>query len=67
VVASAGDIAERGHVGGSSLNPSVQEARQGRTALGRLLSGIDLPESGSFTELRALRAGTARWQREKAS
>jgi phage terminase small subunit len=41
------------------LNPAVQEARQGRTALARLLGGLDLPHSRSLTQLRARKAGQA--------
>lgn len=66
------DIAERGHIvttakGEQKLNPSVMEARQGRAALGRLLGGIDLPDSSTFTELRASKAARARWAGREAS
>jgi hypothetical protein len=64
VQALEADIAERGYVVGSRLNPSVPEARQGRTALARLLGGLDLPDSRSLTEIRAGRAARARWGRE---
>ena len=46
------------------VNPSVREARQGRTALARLLAGIDLPAAASVTTLRAERAAKARWRPE---
>ena len=59
------DICDRGHVlEDGRLNPSVREVRQGRSALARLLSGIDLPDSKSFTELRGRRAIEARWAKE---
>jgi hypothetical protein len=58
------DIAERGYVTGSRLNPAVPEVRQGRTALARLLGGLDLPDSRSLTEIRAGKAAHARWHRE---
>ena len=64
VQALEADVAERGYVVGSRLNPSVPEARQGRTALARLLGGLDLPDSHSLTEIRAGRAAHARWHRE---
>jgi hypothetical protein len=43
------------------VNPAVREARQGRLTMARLLGGIDLPDSRSFTQLRARRAAEARW------
>jgi hypothetical protein len=49
-----------------SVNPAVIEARQGRTALSRLLAGIDLPDSESFVALRASRAARARWNGQEA-
>jgi hypothetical protein len=58
------DVAERGYGVGSRLNPAVPEARQGRTALARLLGGLDLPDSRSLTEIRAGKAARVRWQRE---
>src|SRR4051794_16607490 len=62
------DIAERGHVLESGrLNPCVLEVRQGRTAMGRLLAGIDLPGSQSTTALRASKAAQARWDGREAS
>jgi hypothetical protein len=60
------DITERGRVVDGKVNPCVMEARQGRTALGRLLSGLDLPDSRSLTEIRASKAAAARWDRESA-
>jgi hypothetical protein len=62
VAALEANIAERGRVVDGRLNPAVLEARQGRTALGRLLSGLDLPDSRSFTAIRATKAARARWQ-----
>jgi hypothetical protein len=67
VEALESDIAKRGYVIGSRLNPSVPEARQGRLALGRLLGGLDLPDSKSLTEIRAGKAANARWHGRKAS
>src|SRR4051795_880715 len=67
VAALEADIAERGHVVEGRLNPCVLEARQGRTALGRLLAGIDLPGSRSHTALRAAKAAQARWRKQEAS
>ena len=66
------DIKARGHIvdgarGGKVLNPAVAEARQGRLALGRLLGGLDLPDSRSLTGLRAAKAANARWQGREAS
>jgi hypothetical protein len=58
IAALEADIADRGHVIVGRLNPAVPEARQGRTARGRLLSGISMPESQSFTALRARRPRT---------
>ena len=60
------DIAKRGRVIEGRLNPCVQEARQGRTALGRLLGGLDLPTSRSFTAIRASKAAASRWDRRSA-
>jgi hypothetical protein len=57
------DIAERGYVTGTRLNPAVPEVRQGRTALAGLLGGLDLPDSRSLTEIRAGKAVHARWRR----
>jgi hypothetical protein len=58
------DVRARGHVlDGGALNPSVRELRQGRTALGPLLAGIDLPAAASTTVLRAERAAQRRWKR----
>jgi hypothetical protein len=58
------DIRERGRVlDGGALNPSVREVRQGRTALGRLLAGIEIPASASPKTQRAERAARARWTR----
>ncbi len=56
------DIAARGRVIDGVVNPSVREARQGRTVLGRLLAGIDLPAAAPVTVLRAERAARARWR-----
>src|SRR5215207_9066752 len=61
IAALEGDIRDRGHVIGGTVNPSVREVRQGRTALGRLLAAIDLPAAASVTELRAEKAARARW------
>ena len=56
------DIRDRGHVlEDGRLNSSVREVRQGRLTLARLLSGLDLPDSKTFTELRGRRAAEARW------
>jgi hypothetical protein len=64
IAALEADVRNRGHVlDGGALNPSVRELRQGRTALGRLLAGIDLPAAASTTVLRAERAAHARWKR----
>ena len=63
VAALEADITKRGHVVDGLVNPSVREARQGRTALGRLLAGIDLPAAASTTALRAEKAAHARWKR----
>ena len=60
------DISERGRVIEGRLNPCVQEARQGRTALGRLLGGLDLPDSKTFTQIRASKAARGRWDRRTA-
>lgn len=58
------DIATCGHIlDTGSVNPSVREVRQARTALGRLLAGIELPAGASTTVLRAERAAQARWKR----
>jgi hypothetical protein len=71
VAALEADVAERGIMvpgarGGMVVNPAVIEARQGRTALSRLLAGIDLPDSESFVALRASRAARARWNGQEA-
>ena len=57
------DIAGRGHIVDGAVNPSVREVRQGRTALARLLAGIDLPAAATTTVLRAEKAAHARWKR----
>jgi hypothetical protein len=63
IAALEADVQERGHVlGDGSVNPSCREVRQGREALRRLLSGIDLPESATVTTLRAERAAHRRWK-----
>ena len=64
IAALEADVAERGHMIDGKLNPAVMEARQGRTALARLLSGLDLPGSKTLTALRAGKAAGARWHRE---
>jgi hypothetical protein len=64
IAALEADIAERGYVVGGKLNPAVPETRQGRTALARLLGGLDLPDSRKLTEIRAGKAAHARWHRE---
>jgi hypothetical protein len=56
------DIAERGFMVDGKLNPAAMEARQGRTALARLLGGIDLPGSKTLTQLRASKAAGVRWR-----
>ncbi len=57
------DVLARGHVLDTGrLNPCVQEARQGRSALGRLLAGLDLPDSRSVTGIRASKAANTRWR-----
>jgi hypothetical protein len=66
------DIKTRGYMvngakGATVLNPSVAEARQGRLALGRLLGGLDLPSSESFTSLRASKAANTRWRGRRAA
>ena len=66
IAALEADVAERGHIldgarGARVVNPAVPEARQGRLALGRLLGGLDLPDSQSLTGLRAGKAARARW------
>ena len=58
IAALEADIRARGLV-----NPALREVRQGRTALGRLLAGIDLPAAASTTVLRAEKAAQARWKR----
>ena len=63
IAALEADIAKRGRVVDGGINPSVREVRQGRLALGRLLSAIDLPAAANTTVLRAERAARARWQR----
>jgi len=65
VAALEAGIASRGHMvpsarGGMVVNRGVAEARQGRLALGRLLGGLDLPDSRSITELRAGKAARTR-------
>ena len=72
IAALEADIETRGHMvdgvrGGKVLNPAVAEARQGRLALGRLLGGLDLPDSQSLTGLRAGKAARARWADREAS
>jgi hypothetical protein len=57
------DVRARGHVVDGLVNPSIREARQGRVALSRLLSGIDLPAAANVTTLRAEKAAAARWKR----
>jgi hypothetical protein len=67
VEALEADVRERGYVLESGrLNPSVGESRQGRLALGRLLGGLDLPDSRSFAEIRATKAARGRWDRRSA-
>lgn len=66
IAALEADIADRGHLvpgarGGTVVNPAVPEARQGRTALARLLAGIDFADSSSTTQIRAKKAARARW------
>ena len=63
IAALEADIRTRGHVIDGAVNPSVREARQGRLTLSWLLSGLDLPDSKSFTQLRGQRAAEARWAR----
>ena len=59
IAALEADIADRGHIlDTGTLNASVREVRQARTALGRLLAGIDLPAGASSTTLRAERGGS---------
>ena len=64
VEALEADIAERGYVIGSRLNSSVPEARQGRTALARLLGGLDLPTRAALRRSapagRRIRVGIGR-------
>jgi hypothetical protein len=56
------DIRARGQVlEDGRVNPAVREARQGRLTMARLLSGIDLPDSKTFTQLRGRRAAEAKW------
>ena len=63
VEALEADVLARGHVLDTGrLNPCVQEARQGRSALGRLLAGLDLPDSRSVTGIRASKAANTRWR-----
>jgi hypothetical protein len=44
------------------LNPATAEARQSRTALARLLGGLDLPASRALTQIRASKAASSRWR-----
>ena len=55
------DIAERGVRIGERLNPSYQEARLGRVALGRLLGLVDVPDSIAPASLHGRKAAEARW------
>ena len=55
------DIADRGVRVDNKLNPSYQEVRLGRVALGRLLGLVDVPDSISPASLHGRRAAEARW------
>jgi uncharacterized protein with von Willebrand factor type A (vWA) domain len=68
VAAAEADIAERGYLitgsrGQNMINPSVSEARQSRTALGKLLGQLDLPESTRDAVRNARTAAETRWKR----
>jgi uncharacterized protein with von Willebrand factor type A (vWA) domain len=60
------DVESRGYLvegsrGQAVINPSIAEVRQGRTALGKLLGSLDLPESTRDAVRGARRAAERRW------
>ena len=56
------DIAEHGvRSPAGRLSTIVSEARQSRTALSRILSGVDVPDAVKPASLHGRRAAQARW------
>ncbi len=68
VALAEADIQERGYLvpgsqGQQVVNPSLNEARQGRAAIRQMLGSLDLPDSTRDAVRSARSAAQARWAR----